>query len=54
MGSDGMRQSSECCVLRVFELSGFVARDLSGCHSYPKEVADETDGSVTGDSEDEI
>jgi hypothetical protein len=42
-------------VLRVFDLSGFVARQLSGCHSYlKKEVTDETDRVVTGDPEDEI
>ncbi len=42
------------CVLRVRDLSGSVARDLSGCHSHPKGVTDETDGVVTGDPEDEI
>jgi hypothetical protein len=41
-------------VLRVFELSGFVARNLSGCHSALKEGRDEADGAVTGDPEDEI
>ena len=39
---------------RVLDLSGFVARNLSGCHSRPKEVADETGEAVTGDTEDEI
>ena len=38
----------------VFELSGFVACDLSGRHSHLKEGAYETDGVVTGDPEDEI
>jgi hypothetical protein len=42
------------CVSRVFNLSGLVARDLSGRHSHQKEVADETDRGITGDSEDEI
>ncbi len=41
-------------MLRVRDLSGFVARDLSGCYSHPKGVADETDRTATGDSEDEI
>ena len=48
---------SQCHVLRVsqvFDLSGFVARNLSGCPSRPKEVADETGEAVTGDTEDEI
>jgi hypothetical protein len=39
---------------RAFNLSGFVARDLSGRHSHLKEVADETDRGITGDAEDEI
>ena len=39
---------------RVLDLSGFVARNLSGCHSRLKEVADETGEAVTGDTEDEI
>jgi hypothetical protein len=39
---------------RVFDLSGFVTRDLSGRHSHLEEVTNETGGSVTGDSEDEI
>jgi hypothetical protein len=36
-------------VSRVFNLSGYVARDLSGRHSHQKEVANETDRSVIGD-----
>jgi hypothetical protein len=51
------RRSVNALVLRVsraFNLSGFVARNLSGFHSHPKEVADETDRTVTGDTEDEI
>ena len=39
-------------VSRVLDLSGFVARNLSGCHSRLKEVADETGEAVTGDTED--
>lgn len=37
-------------VLRVFNLSGFVARSLSGCHSALKRVRDETDEGVTRDT----
>ena len=43
-----------CPMLRVRDLSGFVARQLSGRHSVPKEVRDEADGTATGDPEDEI
>jgi hypothetical protein len=43
-----------CDVSRVNELSGSVARYLSGRHSVPKGVRDEADGAVTGDPEDEI
>jgi hypothetical protein len=39
---------------RAFELSGSVARDLSGRHSEPKGVSYEADGAATGDPEDEI
>jgi predicted NUDIX family NTP pyrophosphohydrolase len=41
-------------VLRVHDLSGFVARQLSGRHSVPKGVRDEPDEAATGDTEDEI
>jgi hypothetical protein len=41
-------------LLRVRDLSGSVARQLSGRHSAPKGVPDETDGTATGDPEDEI
>ena len=41
-------------MLGASNLSGSVARNLSGCHSHPKGVANETDGAVTGDTEDEI
>lgn len=41
-------------VLRVFNLSGFVARHLSGRHSALKGVRDEADAVATGDTEDEI
>jgi hypothetical protein len=41
-------------LLGVNGLSGFVARNLSGRHSALKGVRDETDGSATGDPEDEI
>jgi len=41
-------------VSRVNELSGSVARYLSGRHSVPKGVRDEADGAITGDPEDEI
>lgn len=44
----------ECCVLRVHDLSGFVARQVSGPHSVPKGVRDETVGSAKGEPEDEI
>jgi hypothetical protein len=36
------------------DMSGFVARDLSGLWCVPKGVRHETDGMATGDSEDEI
>jgi hypothetical protein len=45
---------SERDVSRAFELSGSVARDLSGRHSAPKGVSYEADGVATGDPEDEI
>jgi len=35
-------------------MSGIVARNLSGLIWSPKEVTDETDRDVTGDPEDEI
>jgi hypothetical protein len=43
-----------CDMLRVRDLSGFVARNLSGRHSHRKEVTGETDETATGDPEDEI
>ena len=39
---------------RARDLSGSVARHLSGCHSAPKGVRNDADASATGDSEDEI
>jgi hypothetical protein len=50
----GLRLADSTRLLRVFELSVFVAHDLSGRHSHGKEVAYETGGVVTGDTEDEI
>ena len=47
-------KSGSMQVLRVHDLSGSVARQLSGRHSVPKGVRDETDGTATGDPEDEI
>ena len=41
-------------LLEAFEMSGSVARHLSGCHIAPKGVRNETDGTATGDPEDEI
>ena len=41
-------------VLRVHDLSGSVARHLSGRHSAPKGVPNETNGSATGEPKDEI
>ena len=41
-------------VLRAHDLSGSVARHLSGCHSALKGVRNDADTSVTGDTEDEI
>jgi hypothetical protein len=40
-------------MLRVFDLSGFVARNLSGCH-IAQGGRYEADKSATGDTEDEI
>ena len=40
-------------LLRVFDLSGFVARNLSGCH-IAQGGRYEADKSATGDTEDEI
>ena len=40
-------------MLRVLDLSGFVARKLSGCH-ITQEGRYEADKSATGDTEDEI
>jgi transposase InsO family protein len=36
------------------DLSGLVARDLSGLHRHRKEVTDATDGAATGDPEDAV
>jgi hypothetical protein len=41
-------------LLRVHDLSGSVARHLSGRHSAPKGVPNETNGSATGEPKDEI
>ena len=41
-------------VSRARDLSGSVARHLSGCHSAPKGVRNDADASATGDTEDEI
>ena len=41
-------------MLVAHDMSGFVARDLSGLLWSPLEVADETDGDTTGDPEDAI
>ncbi|MCG3769745.1 MAG: hypothetical protein JW384_00875 [Nitrosomonadaceae bacterium] len=41
-------------MLRVHDLSGSVARHLSGRHSAPKGVPNETNGSATGEPKDEI
>ena len=41
-------------VLRVHDLSGSVARHLSGRHSALKGVPNETNGSATGEPKDEI
>ncbi len=50
----GACQAATRPLLRVFKLSGFVARNLSGRHSYLEEVTYEANGAATGDSEDEI
>ena len=39
---------------RAHDLSGSVARHLSGCHSAPKGVRNDADASAAGDTEDEI
>jgi hypothetical protein len=41
-------------VLEASNMSGIVARNLSGLIWSPMEVPDETDGDVTGDPEDAI
>ena len=41
-------------MLRVHDLSGSVALHLSGRHSAPKGVPNETNGSATGEPKDEI
>ena len=53
-------RENKCCpvnldkLLRVHDLSGSVARHLSGRHSAPKGVPNETNGSATGEPKDEI
>ena len=55
MGGYGLSwQGKRLAVLRVNDLSGFVARNLSGRHSAPQGVRHETNGGATGDTEDEI
>ena len=54
---EGIALISQCAflaVLRVHDLSGSVARHLSGRHSAPKGVPNETNGSATGEPKDEI
>ena len=46
--------ADEVEMLRAHDLSGSVARHLSGCHSARKGVRNDADTSVTGDTEDEI
>jgi hypothetical protein len=41
-------------LLRARDLSGSVARHLSGRHTAPKGVGDEKDEGATGDTKDEI
>jgi hypothetical protein len=53
-GLDPKGQTASDLLSRVFDLSGFVARELSGCHIALKGVNDETDRTATGDTEDEI
>lgn len=48
------RMTYRSIVLRVHDLSGSVARHLSGRHSAPKGVPNETNGSATGEPKDEI
>ena len=50
---DAQSQTSFTILLRVFDLSGFVARNLSGCH-IARGGRYEADTSATGDTEDEI
>ena len=50
----GSAKAAPCYLLEAFDLSGFVARNLSGRHSALKGVRNETDGAATGDPEDEI
>ena len=45
---------SRISVSRVNDLSGSVARNLSGRHSVPKEECDETVGGATGEPKDAI
>lgn len=52
--SPGHVNAKSALLLRVFNLSGFVARHLSGRHSALKGVRDEADTVATGDTEDEI
>ena len=55
-GEEEVRKFAESFVrmLRVHDLSGSVARHLSGRHSAPKGVPNETNGSATGEPKDEI
>ena len=54
---EGIALISQCAflaVLRVHDLSGSVARHLSGCHIALKGVPDDAEASATGDTEDEV
>ena len=47
-------QANICSLLEASNMSGIVARNLSGLIWSPMEVPDETDRDVTGDPEDAI
>ena len=49
-----MRQPGCHELLRDFDLSGFLARNLSNCHIDPKKERDKPNRTATGDTEDEI
>ena len=49
-----MRQPGRHELLRDFDLSGFLARNLSNCHIDPKKERDKPNRTATGDTEDEI